>query len=60
MAIAQAVADKQVDEENDITTTHANIAKWTITLPNHVERYRTLNAVEICPGMPPGYAATVV
>jgi hypothetical protein len=46
MAVADEVADAEVDEETDARSTNAHTAKWTIIPPKHAERERTLKTTQ--------------
>jgi len=42
VAVADVVADAEVDEETDTRSTNAHTAQWTMIPPKHTERERTL------------------
>ena len=65
IAMVDEVADAEVDEETDASSTHAHTAKWTIIQLKHAERESTLKmsqtlAIQTPPGMTNGLATTAV
>jgi len=46
VAVADEVADAEVDEETDARSTNAHTAKWTIIPPKHAERESTLKTTQ--------------
>jgi len=60
MAMADQVADAEVDEETDARSTNANTAKCTIIPPKHVGKESMLKEIQIPPGTMSVHATTAV
>jgi hypothetical protein len=60
VAMADKVADVDVDEETDARSSNLHTTKWRIILPKHGEKGRTLKLIQIPPGTTCGHATTAV
>jgi hypothetical protein len=60
VAVADKVANAEVDEETDASSKYPHIAKWTIIQSNHTERQLKLKIIHTPAGTSNEYATTAV
>jgi hypothetical protein len=60
VAVADMVADVEVDEETNARSTNAHTAKWTIIPPKQAEKGISLKAIPIPPQTTSRHATTAV
>jgi hypothetical protein len=60
VAMADEVADLEVDEEMDARNSNSHAAKWTIIPPMSAEREITMNMIQTPPGTPNEVATSAV